>query len=282
MITLFTSPKPFRGHIGVIQENAFRSWAKLGCDVIVFGDSEGGAELCRELGFRHVPDVRSNEFGTPLISALWSDAERLARCDTLCYVNADILLMSDFITACRELGRRRAMMIGRRWDLEVTEKLAFDGDWQAALRRDVAARGSLHETGGVDYFAFGRGVLGELPPMALGRGTWDMWLIYRARERGAAVIDATDVVMAVHQNHDYGKFKDQLSVSMSPEGLRNAELAGGPHHVWDPRDATHNLTKRGLVRRSVPLRRRVRKLAVLYPRLLWPVGAALRLMGRAK
>src|SRR5688572_20512201 len=141
MVTLFTSPKPFEGHIAVIQENAFRSWKKLGCDVIVFGDSAGAEPLAAELGFRHIPAVGSNEFGTPLISALWSDAERLGRHDVLCYVNADILLLPDFLGACRRLRGRRAMMIGRRWDLDVTERLAFGDGYEAELRRDVAKRG---------------------------------------------------------------------------------------------------------------------------------------------
>ena len=40
MITIFSTPKPFRGHIGVIQRNALKSWTLLHPDVemILFGD----------------------------------------------------------------------------------------------------------------------------------------------------------------------------------------------------------------------------------------------------
>jgi len=33
---------------------------------------------------------------------------------------------------------------------------------------------------------------------------WDQWLVWKARETGAAVVDASEAVLAVHQNHDYG------------------------------------------------------------------------------
>ena len=59
MLTLFSTPKPFRGHIGVIQRNALKSWTLLHPDVeiILFGDDEGTADICRELGLQHEPHV---------------------------------------------------------------------------------------------------------------------------------------------------------------------------------------------------------------------------------
>ena len=42
MLTIFSTPKPFRGHIGVIQRNAIESWKRIHPDVeiILFGDEE--------------------------------------------------------------------------------------------------------------------------------------------------------------------------------------------------------------------------------------------------
>jgi len=50
MITFFTTPKPFRGHIGVIQRNAIHSWKLVHpeAEVILFGNEEGAAEVARE------------------------------------------------------------------------------------------------------------------------------------------------------------------------------------------------------------------------------------------
>ena len=45
MFTFFTTAKPFRGHNGIIQRNALKSWMLLHPDaeVILFGDEEGVA-----------------------------------------------------------------------------------------------------------------------------------------------------------------------------------------------------------------------------------------------
>lgn len=63
MLTLFAIPKPFIGNIGVIQRNAIGSWTRLGagCEVLLFGDEAGTAEIAREHGVHHVPDVARNE-----------------------------------------------------------------------------------------------------------------------------------------------------------------------------------------------------------------------------
>lgn len=47
MLTLFTIPKPFQGHIGMIQRNATQSWLQLqrACEIVLVGD-EGGTGLC--------------------------------------------------------------------------------------------------------------------------------------------------------------------------------------------------------------------------------------------
>ncbi len=62
MLTIFTVPKPFRGHIKVIQTNAIRSWLLLRpeCEVILFGNDEGTAEIACELGRRHIPNIDCN------------------------------------------------------------------------------------------------------------------------------------------------------------------------------------------------------------------------------
>src|SRR6202140_1800579 len=98
MITIFTTPKPFYGHIDVIQRNALRSWKNLFSDIeiIVFGSEAGAAEVCGELGLRHEPHVETNSFGTKRIDWIFQRAQQIARHDFLCYVNCDILLLSDF------------------------------------------------------------------------------------------------------------------------------------------------------------------------------------------
>ncbi len=47
------------------------------------------------------------------------------------------------------------MMIGQRWDLDVSSLLDFsDPEWEAKLNRQVQREARLHGATGIDYFVF--------------------------------------------------------------------------------------------------------------------------------
>ncbi|MFC1908560.1 hypothetical protein ACFLXD_01630 [Chloroflexota bacterium] len=280
MLTIFATPKPFSGHIGVIQTNAIRSWFSLHpeCEVILFGDEEGTAEVADELGTRYIPDVDCNEYGTPLVSSLFSTAQTHASHEVVCYVNADIILTSDFIKVVRQIHERPSLVIGRRWDLDVEKPLDFSNpDWEIQLRSDLQMKGKLHGIYGIDYFAFSRGAYRDILPFAIGRNAWDNWLIYKARASGLPVIDATKAVTIIHQNHDYshlskGQENDRKAEEFDIECTRNRELLRGDYHAFGILEATHLLTPDGLkptITMSLRyLAHRVYRLPELHPRLI--------------
>ena len=246
MISFFTIARAFSGHTGVIQRNALRSWRLLHdqCQVILIGDDGGSAEIAAELGLTHVPDVARNEYGSMLVNDVFARAEASAVHDLICYVSADIILLPDFIAAARRVValKRPFLMGGQRTNLDVTERLAFGGGWERRLLDDVAAHGRVDSHECVDYFLFTRGLLGEIPPFAIGRKRWDRWIQYRARSRGL-YIDSTEAVTAVHQRHDYGGL-GFFGHKQGPESRRNVELAGG--HFCDLRQARLKLTPHGV------------------------------------
>ncbi|MBI4569981.1 MAG: hypothetical protein HY719_16430 [Planctomycetes bacterium] len=205
MLTIFAIPKPMRGHVGVIQANAIRSWKRLaGCQVILFGDDAGVAEIARDTGAEHAGPVPRNAHGTPLLDGVFRQAAALARNDLLCYTNADIILPPDLPAVAAGVRFARFLLVGRRWDLDVTEPIDFTApDWHARLTRRVAREGRLHPPAGSDYFLFPRGAIAPLPPFPVGRPGWDNWLLWRCLLDRVPVIDATAVVPAVHQNHQY-------------------------------------------------------------------------------
>ncbi|GAH73237.1 unnamed protein product, partial [marine sediment metagenome] len=133
MLTIFTIPKAFRGHVGIIQTNAIRSWLSLqsACEVILLGNDEGTAELASELRLRHVPDVECSEYGTPLVNSTFSIAQDIASHQLMCYVNADIILISDFLPAVQRVHKYPFLMVGQRWDLELNEPVNFnEAQWE--------------------------------------------------------------------------------------------------------------------------------------------------------
>lgn len=280
MLTIFTIPKSFRGDIAIIQRNAIQSWLRLrpACEIILFGDDEGTAEVASEFGIRHIPDVARNEYGTPLLNSLFEIARHSASHSLMAYVNADIILMSNFLKPVSQVRLHRFLMIGQRWDIDVTELLDFNNpEWQSHLWSAVSDRGSLHPYTGVDYYVFPNGLWGKIPPFAIGRTAYDNWLIYKARLLGVPVIDATQVITSIHQNHErtYSSLGLQSphgenNLTMGVESKRNLELAGGYSNIFTLKDATHILTSQGLKRQKITmerLRRYRETLPVLSPRI---------------
>ncbi|MCZ6674788.1 MAG: hypothetical protein O7C75_17805 [Verrucomicrobia bacterium] len=254
MLTLFAMPKPFKGHFGIIQRNAIGSWTRLhpSCEILIFGDEEGTQQATKDLNVRHIPEVVRNEYGTPLLNDLFKKTEQSASHDLFCYVNCDILLMDDFIQAVDKVShwRNRFLMVGECWNLDLTEPEAFEHrGWQSRVRTLVLEKGKSRGPWYIDYFVFSRGLYEHLPPFAVGRAGLDNWLIWKARDLKADVVDASHFVTAVHQDHDYSHVAGGGNWSYhGNEARQNLELAGGKKHYYLILDATHRLDAKGLRR----------------------------------
>jgi hypothetical protein len=253
MLTIFTTPKPFRGHINVIQRNALKSWTLLDPDVevILFGNEEGAAEAARELGIRHEAHVERNEFGTNLLDSMFGKAEAIARHDVLCYVNCDIVLTDDFRRAVERMRaeHRRFLMVGRRWDTPITQPMDFsDSGWGEKACSFALSANAQRDEWWIDYFVFTRGLYTEgLPPFAVGRAHWDNWMVWKALKVKSPVVDASPAVVAVHQNHDYKHLpQGKVDVWEGEEARRNLRLAGGRYHQRTIADANMLLRPDGL------------------------------------
>ena len=267
MITIFSIPKPFVGHIGVIQRNAIRSWLQQSCkpEVVLFCTDEGVAEVSAELGVQHCPSIESNRFGTPLVSSAFKIAQERARTPLMMYTNADMIYPTDLAIASSQLKTNEFLACGRRWDVDITEEIDFrEPDWHISVLDKLKANGKLHAPAGSDYFIFPRGLV-QMPEFAVGRPGWDNWLIYNMRARGIAVVDATNAITAVHQNHDYShsRFGGSSKV-LGPEYEQNVKSAHGHLNMMTLRDANWILDDGGM--RKPGLRRRIlSSLSLFYP-----------------
>ncbi|MCL4559662.1 MAG: hypothetical protein M1281_03475 [Chloroflexi bacterium] len=245
-LTVFTAPKPFTdSHICLIQENAIRSWKQIGSevDVILVGDEPGIAEAAARLGVRHLPQVRRNSSGTPLVSSIFELALQASDAPLLAYVNADVVLFPDLLHNARLAAAATPafLLIGQRWDLDVREPLDFSGDWESRLRERIAAAGRLHPPAGSDYFVYPRTIFQNLPQFAIGRPGWDNWMIFKARREGWAVVDATGSITVVHQDHDYRHLPGGRPPYHLPEAAENLRLIGGRQAIFTLADANFRL-----------------------------------------
>jgi len=251
MLTIFSTAKPFRGHSNVIQRNALQSWTLLHPDVevILFGDEDGAAEACRDLGVRHEPNVHRNEYGTKYLNYIFDRAYEISRHKFLCYANCDIMLMSDFSRALELVSssHSRFLMIGRRWDTDVTEPWDFSqSDWDRRLRSLALLQGKQKGPSWVDYFCFSRDLYnGKMPRFLIGRHGWDPWLTWFASESKVSLINASQMVVALHQNHDYAYLKQGTSALHSGEEANyNLNLGDSPSwHYYTVNSATEILVR---------------------------------------
>jgi hypothetical protein len=250
MLTIFTHTKAFKGHVGVIQRNAISQWTRLRPrpEILLFGNKEGAAEIARELGLRHIPEVNRNEYGTALLSDLFEKAHALASNNILCYVNADMMLLGGFMWAVQRVAswRDRFLMVGRRTNVDLDEPAIYNSaDQEGRLRDLVSRRGRMGRPNAIDYFVFPRGIFQNFPPFAIGRPWWDNWFLWTARNSKAALVDASEVVLAVHQNHDYSHLpKGAQDVIQCEDSEQNKLLAG--RGFCTIADATYKLTPHGI------------------------------------
>lgn len=226
-VTLFSTPKAFAGRNADLQRNAITSWTLLDPqpEIILLGDDEGAAEIAQELNLRHIPDIKRSAHGTPLVNDMFACAETNASGDLLVYINADMVLMDDFLSALDKVSDRfeQFLMIQQRWDLDFEGLIDFtDAAWRDVIRNLVWNTASLHSVSGIDYFAFRRGLWKDIPPFAVGRTAWDNWLVNHPIINGYPVVDATQDVMLVHLNHDWSHIK------------------GGWEEAWKGEEAQHN------------------------------------------
>lgn len=270
MMTLFSVPKVFRGHIGVIQANAIVSWSLLRpeCEILLLGRDAGTEEMAGRVGAIHRPGIRTNEFGTPIMDSVFEAAHQAARHRLLGFVNADVVLTNDILGAAERVRTMfpRFLLIARRWNLEIRENLGFANGWVTELRDRIRRFGRLEPAyGGSDIFIFPRGQWETVPPFAIGRGRFDSWLIYDACRRRIPVVDATGATWVVHQRHGYEHHPDgETGVWDGPEARENLQLLGGYHCIFTALNASHQLTEMGVVpTRPRSLAHALRRLATL-------------------
>ena len=266
-LTIFTAPKPFTDpHINIIQRNAIQSWKSLSdVDVILIGDEPGIPEAAQEFGVINIPQVQRDEKGVPLVNAVMRIGHEYSQSPILCYANADMILMSDLVRSARQVSAlvKDFLLVGQRWNLDVAEPIDFSGDWEARLRKEVEKRGTFFSPWGIDYFLFPRHLYTEVPDFTIGRVAWDNWMVYHARATFGVAIDASQDVLAVHQNHDYSHLPGRTLYG-TEIARANLAKAGGRKCIYNTLDTNRELAQGRLRRPQVRLVRILRRLERMF------------------
>lgn len=254
--TLFTTCRQFDEIYGYPQESALESWTHLKPrpEIVVIGDDDGTEDVARRLDLTYIPKVERSDRGTPYVKSLFSQAQNATTNELLAYCNADTLLTQSFADAFFSTAEQLPglfLITGARWSLNKKVWPAdFSGDWDARLRKFTYGDDPADPTGaackakpsGMDYFAYRRGVYDEpreFPPLVIGRAFWDPWLVWRALQAGADVVDGIQAILAVHQYHPHLKNAKSFGGVERERNRRFAKKQDQLAHLWD---ATYRLT----------------------------------------
>ena len=258
LITIFAIPKPFDSGTDQIQRNAINSWSRLGSDVdvLLIGDETGISQTAAELDVRHAGGLKFNQHGTPLVSSAFEIAHCETRSPFLVYCNCDLILMPDFVDAIKLLATEQKfpqlVAFGRRTDLKVLQEIDFDQPRQIReLHEHCKYNGAPASNVCKEYFVFSRDLYKPIPDFAVGRGNWDNWMIHFAKTQSIPVINLSDSVRVIHQEHDYSHASSsryQCYVA-GEEARENLRLAGG-RHLISGSTPTWRLTPAGVVREN--------------------------------
>ena len=124
------------------------------CEILVFSDHSSIAEFCEKNNIKYIEDFKSNSYGTPLLSDIWKIVKEKSSYDLLCYINTDIILFSDFYNKVKKIELDEFMLAGRRWDLNISDHIKFNSNWETNLNKLIKEDGILHPVTGVDFFLF--------------------------------------------------------------------------------------------------------------------------------
>ncbi len=293
MITFLSSPKAFTGIARENQMTAIRSWQRVHpeAEIFLYGGAPGTAEAAATLGVKHVAAVDCSASGIPFFEGIARHAAAAARFSTHVYLNCDIILTDHVLDAVKNVPFPSYLMIGQRIDLgEAATRRVHQDRGASALRIAFSdPESTLHPPSGIDYFIYSRGLWDELKPVVVGRGGYDSALLAFCLRREIPVIDATLMVLAIHEHHDYGHVPGAVTeVFWGKDARENRELHGIRHSPPNVADATWRMirgkliptTSRGDLLRRVENRLRYRwnlRLASYGIRALWRALVGLRL-----
>lgn len=274
-MTIFTCPKPFTNpHTRLIQMNAIMSWLQLRPqpEIMLMGDDDGVEDMAKEYALSHIGDIVKNQYGTPLVSDLFNKAQANATNDIVAYMNTDMIFGQDFVQAVELCSKKKhILMVGRRWNYDIRDPIQCNERARVdRLQADVYVAGEKGCITAMDYFVFRRGAVLDMPKFAVGRGGWDNWLLgYGVRKRWS-VCDASEGVIAIHQNHAYEHVPAGTGQAWAgPETDQNYALIANREHIYRITDASFVLKDNTLQPARGPqyVYRRVERMHVVSPKL---------------
>ena len=242
-VTLLTTCKAFVGETTIFQENAIATWLEQFSNVILFGSDEGVAEIAKKYDLIHVPDMDVNADGLPYINSMFDIARKISTTPYLAYINSDIIFSKDFsktVKHCLDKAEDKVLVVARRKNIPIVFSI-LDEKGKCAFEKLVDDYAVWDRANAIDLFIFNKDLYSNIPPFIIGRMAWDNWLLWKARDENAQVIDISHDAFLYHPIHGYSSVStDRNRVAYGADAQQNKKLAAGNGLDLD-QAATHYL-----------------------------------------
>jgi hypothetical protein len=186
------------------------------------------------------------------LDGVFEKAINAAKNRIIMYTNADIIFLQSLLSAidCVKKQFPNFLIIGRRLDLDIPSTPNLGDLLQRNYNRGIGTGGTLHGISGLDYFVFTKDMDVSMPPFIVGRPRWDNNFVTLVKGRGYPIIDATEIITAIHQNHDFSHIEGGFHASRFGEEAEYNKRVGGNIAVSTVIDATHQLLIGGILREA--------------------------------
>lgn len=233
-ITFVAVPREFEGEFETIQYNAILSWLNLSInpEVVLLTDEDFKipSHLLKN-GIRFIKKLRYTKYNKPSLRSVFEAITENIKTDYVVYVNCDIVFLDNFpksINRIVEEVKNRSFIVGKRRNIELKDKIDFDYIhwWDEIYRYYISGNDDTNLS--IDYFVFHKRFLeGDIPDFSIGGMYWDNWLIYKAFKDRLIPVDASNSIIAIHQNHTYTANQTVKDILKSEMAQNNFELMGG-------------------------------------------------------
>jgi hypothetical protein len=260
MITFFTCPKLHTGVTKIHQENCFKSLEKINIkkEIIIFDDiDQFKKKNFSKNYYKIVRDIKKNEFGTPFINKIFSEAIYQSKYKYLVYLNSDIIFNDTFFDGLGIIIKSKIknfIGVGQRINIELNDPIYnFDINY---IKNYVNQNFKYQNKWGIDYFIFKKDNFISMPDFLIGRTCWDNWTLNNLKKKNFKLIDCTSIIECFHPKHNYThiKSKKKKTHHKGTEREYNFLLSGGYKNLYNLNDCNYYLNHNSIKKTSILLR----------------------------
>ena len=231
MFTIFTFPRPFKSPFNTPQLNAINSWKKIHKDVEIYLINDE-LNTAKEFAIKNkikCIDGKFSKYGSPLLKDAIESINKVAKNDIILFINTDIIYIDGIKRTFDVVLNNfdKYFIVGRRVDYDVDYKISFnDKDYKKKLI-SMYKNGAMHGLSGLDYWMFPKNTFNEIPNFVIGKPGYDNWLLAESKRKSISVIDASNSIRILHQNHYYPQKKlDSYKIEYDENIEKAGDLLG--------------------------------------------------------